>query len=303
MKHLQIFQCIADIARQGSVRKSAEHLHITPSALTRKIQHFEEELGTPIFERLPQGVRLNAAGELLMRHIQDQNASFERLRSQIADLSGVRRGHVSIACSQAFVDSVLPDEIAAYRAQFPQVTFSVLARDHLSGVSALVNFEADLALLLNPPPISDLSELFAVRQPLFALFNKTHPLAEFDSVRLRDCFKFPVAMPSHLLAIRAVLDESIYRRQLPVNTPIESGSIEFLRSYVLRENIVTFQILSGVPSADERICARQIDPRDVAPIRIVLGRLRGRFLPIATEKFADQLSRHLADLPFAEQVG
>jgi hypothetical protein len=101
-------------------------------------------------------------------------------------------------------------------------------------------------------------------------------------------------MPSPSLAIRALLDEAIYRRQLAIDVPIESGSLEFLRSYVLREQAVTFQILSGVPRTDERICARPIDARDLAPIRIVLGQQKGRSLSIAAAKFADQLSNHLA---------
>ncbi|MET0745224.1 MAG: LysR family transcriptional regulator, partial [Microvirga sp.] len=106
MKHLRTLICITDVARSGSVRKSAERLNLTPSALTRKIQAFEEELGTPIFERLAHGMRLNAAGELLVRHLRNQVSDFERVRSQIADLSGVRRGHVAVACSQAFSHAV-----------------------------------------------------------------------------------------------------------------------------------------------------------------------------------------------------
>ncbi len=40
MKHLKTLQCISDVASSGSIRKSAEQLAITPSALTRKIQDF-----------------------------------------------------------------------------------------------------------------------------------------------------------------------------------------------------------------------------------------------------------------------
>lgn len=280
-----------DISRQGSIRKSAENLHITPSALTRKIQEFEEELGTTIFERLPQGMRLNAAGELLVRHIQDQLADFERLRSQIADLSGIRRGHVSIACSQAFVDHILPNQIATYRALFPQVSFSVFIRDHSLGINSLKSFEADLALLLDPPQTTDMLELFVSKQPLCAVMNTNHPLAKVDSIRLRNCCEFPIVMPSHTLAIRPLLDKAMYQRQLQPNIPIESSSLEFLRSYIQQENAITFQIMSGVPHSDQRICAKPIDTRDIPPIRIVLGQLKDRSLSIAATKFVDQLSR------------
>ncbi|MET0445418.1 LysR family transcriptional regulator [Tardiphaga sp.] len=294
MRHLKLFQYISEVARRGSIRGAAEHLNITPSALTRKIQDFEDEFGTMVFERLPQGMRLNAAGELLIRHIRDQSADFDRLKSQIADLSGVRRGHVSVACSQAFVDNVLPEEIATYRSQFPQVTFTVVVRDHILGAAALSSFEADLALLLNPPPAADMRILLATEQPLCALFRADHPLARPGTIRLRECFAFPVAMPDQTLAIRHLLDVARSRRQIEADTQIESGSLEFLRNFVMREQAVTFQILSGIPQEDSRIYARPIDMRDLAPLQIVLGQLRGRVLSVAAAKFADQLSNHLA---------
>jgi DNA-binding transcriptional LysR family regulator len=294
MKHLRTLQLIADVAKRGSIRGTAEHLNITASALTRKVQDFEEELGTPIFERLPQGMRLNAAGELLVRHIRDQNANFERLKSQIADLSGVRRGHVAIACSQAFVDSVLPDEIADYRSRFSQVSFSVQVRDHSLGIAALANFEADLALLVNPPPTNDMHVLFAADQPFLALMRADHPLAASETVRLRECLEFPVAMPDHSLAIRHMLDVAYARVRAPGNIMIESGSLEFLRNYVLREQAITFQILPGIPVSDPRFSARPIDTRDIPPIKIFLGQLKSRTLSVAAAKFADQLVTSLS---------
>lgn len=293
MRHLQIYRFIAEVARRGSIRKTADHLHITPSALTRKIQDFEEELGTPIFERMPQGMRLNAAGELLLRHIHDQHSDFERLRTQLSDLAGVRRGHVTVACSQAFIDSVLPEEIAAYRAQFPHVSFAVEVRDNYLGIGALVNYDADIALLIDPPPSTEMLELLVKKQPVCAVVDKSHPLAALDTVRLRDCFRHPVAMPGQALAIRTHLDEAIYRHRLEAEIAVESGSLEFLRNFVLRESAVTFLPFSGVPRADERLRAVPVSAQDLDPMKVVLGQLKGRTLSIAAEKFVEQLSANL----------
>ncbi len=295
MKHLRTLRFIAHVARVGSLRATAEQLNITPSALTRKIRDFEDELGTAVFERLPQGMRLNAAGELLIRHIQDQESDFERLRSQISELSGIRRGHVSIACSQAFVESVVPREVSAYRAQYPQVSFSVVVRDAQLGVESLKSFEADLALLINPPPSVDVLELCRINDPLCVLIRADHPLAQSDGpVRLRECFAYPAAMPSDSLAIRAVLDAAIVTRKIGVNAPIESGSLDFLRNYVLHEQAVTFRNRSGIPRSDTRIRAREIDPRDIKSPYVVLAQLRGRALSVAAAKFADQMASALS---------
>ena len=115
MRHMRDFEFFEGVVRAGSIRKAAEDMNITASALNRRINRFEDEFGFEIFERLPRGVRLNPAGELLLHHIRMQRSDFARLKSQVSDLSGVRRGHVSIACSQALLPYFLPAEIALYR--------------------------------------------------------------------------------------------------------------------------------------------------------------------------------------------
>ncbi len=293
MKHLRSLTAVAEVARSGSIRRAAERLNITPSALTRQIQDIEYELGTPIFERLAQGMRLNAAGELLARHIRDQAADLDRVRSQIADLSGVRRGHVALACSQAFVTRMIPEEVETYRAQFPQVAFTVQVRDHVQAVAALVSFEADLALVLQPPPSAELHALYAGRQSLCALMRASHPLAAQDGpVRLRDCLAHALALPDRSLAIRHHIEHALARRGVEMRATVESGSLEFLRNVVLREDVVSFQVPSGIPD-DLRLRSRLIDTRDLEPMSVVLAQLRGRLLPVAASKFADQLAARL----------
>jgi DNA-binding transcriptional LysR family regulator len=290
MRHLTVLRYIDDVAISGSIRRTAERVNITPSALTRKIQEFEQELGAPVFERLPHGMRLNAAGELLVRHIRARAADLDRVRSQIADLQGLRGGHVTIVCSQAFVDRLLPLEIEMFRAHFPAVTFLAQVRDHGLGVAALTRFEADIALLVHPPVVAEMQVLLSGRQPLCALMRQDHPLAGEGCVRLKDCFGYPVAMPTAALAVRQLLDEARARTLQPMDMRVESSSLELLRNYVVREHVVSFQLSIGVPYTAPDLCLRPIDERDLAPVSVVLGQMRGRSLSVAASKFIDQIS-------------
>lgn len=297
MRHLQIYRFISDVARWGSIRKSADHLHITPSALTRRIQDFEEELGTAVFERLPQGMRLTEAGELLLSHIRDQDADFERLRSQIAELAGIRRGHITVACAQAFLNSVLADEMATFRNKYPQVTFGVNIRDNVRGIQALIDYEADLALLIDPRPSADMQELMVKQQPLCAVMSHDHPLAQEENLSLAACCHYPLALPDPALAIRVRLNESRYQRELENAKVIESDSLEFLFSVITRHSrTMTFLPLSAIPGSNPLICAKPISPHDLKPLRIVLGKRMGRTLSPAAENFATQLGKQLTDL-------
>ena len=296
MRHLQTLIYVDAVARAGSIRKAAETLSITSTALNRRILTLEEELGVPIFERLASGVRLSTAGEILIQHIREQLTGMERVKAQIADLSGLRRGHVAIASSQALLPYFLPREIARYNAEQPAVTFSVVRRDREAAERALLTHDADIALVFEPLRLSEFHTLLTVRQPLHAVFAPDHPLTGTTPVRLRDCFEFPLAVPTTEYGVRHILELAIRNSSLSLRPVVHSDSFEFLRGHALAGQTVTFQIPLGIPDEDfARGLCRPVDARD-APVGLVyMGQLRGRALPIAPARFADQLARAFAE--------
>jgi DNA-binding transcriptional LysR family regulator len=86
MRFMRILGYVDEIARSSSIRKAAEHLNLTASALNRRVMDIEEELGTLLFERRPRGVRLTSAGELFIDLARRQLSDTERMRSQIEEL-------------------------------------------------------------------------------------------------------------------------------------------------------------------------------------------------------------------------
>jgi DNA-binding transcriptional LysR family regulator len=290
MRHLQTLRYVDAVARAGSIRKAAETLAITSTALNRRILALEEDLGAPVFERLPHGVRLSTAGEILIRHVRAQLSDIERVKSQIADLSGVRRGHVSIACSQALLPHFLPEMIARYRSEHPAVTFGVHRRDRAAAEQALVDHDADLALVFEPVRLSDFQTLITARQPLHAVFARGHPLEGEGPVRLRECLAFPVALPTEIYGVRHILETALRRSSLDLRPAVESDSFEFLRRLSAAEPVVTFQIPIGLDPDDPMEVSRPVDARDAPSGLLYMGQLRGRALPVAAARFADLLA-------------
>lgn len=297
MRHLMPLTYIDAIARAGSIRKAAETLAITSTALNRRVLSLEEELGVPIFERLPRGVRLSTAGELLIHYIRTQSSDFERLKSRIADLAGERRGHVAIACSQALLPYFLPEQISAYRALHPRVTFSVLLRDRAAAEQALVDHSVDLALVFEPVRISEVQVIATARQAVHAVMAPDHPLAAASSVRLAACAEYPVALPTPEYGVRHLIDLALRRSSVDLEPVVESDSFEFLRRLPAHESIIGFQVPIGLPVQDgiDGIVTRRLDRRDVPEGMLYLGQLRGRILPVAAAKFASQVERTLVD--------
>ena len=294
MKHLLPLTYIDAVSKAGSIRKAAETLAITSTALNRRILAMEEELGVPIFERLARGVRLTTAGEILIHHIREQLTDMERVKSQIADLTGERRGHVSIACSQALLSFFLPEQIAIYRKEHPAVTFSVLLRDRAAAEQALTDFSADLLLVFEPIRLFEFQTLLNIRQPLHAVMASDHPLAKKETLRLRECLQFPLALPTEEFGVRQLLEAAVRRTSLSLDPVVISDSFEFLRSHAIAENVLAFQIPIGLPGNDDhsRIVSRPVDSRDVPPGLLYFGQLRGRTMPVAAARFANQMMEH-----------
>lgn len=290
MKHFKTFEMIEAVVRAGSIRKAAEDMNITASALNRRIQGFESEFGYELFERLPRGMRLNPAGELLMQHIRAQMSDLARVQSQVADLSGLRRGHVSIACSQALLPYFLPQQISLYRAQHPGVTFSINVRDRQQAERDLSSFESDLALVYEPVHLVDFEVLQAIPQPVHALFRADHALAQSSELRLRECLDYPCVLPASKYGVRNLLEIGAKKILRTLTPALETESFELIRHYVLHDNSVGFQIPIGLNGCQsELIGHRPIAARDVPVGQLFLGQKKGRMLPVASSRFAAQL--------------
>jgi DNA-binding transcriptional LysR family regulator len=295
MKHLRILRYVDEVARTGSIRKAADHLNVTASAVNRRIADLEDELGMQLFERRPRGVRLTSAGELFVDYLRRQNGDVDRMRSQLEDLKGMRRGTVRIACSQALALDFLPQEIGEFRKRHPLVSFEVKVLDHEQAMAALSTYQVDLVLVFRPPFLANFQPLMTLEQRLVAVMAAKHPLASRRTVRLRDCANYPVALAERSIGGRQLLEEVAARSRLTFQVAAESNSFELLRSLVIKANLISFQIRIGTMPDRNRLglAARDIDDRDVPRANLVLGQLRSRNLPIPAAIFAEQLGRAL----------
>jgi len=296
MRHLTHLRYIDVVAREKSIRKASEKLNITSTALNRRILALEEEVGTPLFERLPSGVRLNTAGELFIQHIRSQMTDLSRVLSQISDLSGVRRGHVIVSGGPEILSSFLPGQIAKYRQDFQAVQFDVLRQTPEQSLTALMNFETDMAFIFDSVLPSDLDIVASVSQPLFALVHADHPLAEQQNLKLQDCLAWPIISPLSEGGLKTMLEVGRLRTAANLQTVIKTDEPNFISDYIRNENAIGFgiplsfeentQIVTGLKSI-------AIDERDVPPGIVHLVQRKGRVLSVAAAKFIDQIVQAL----------
>ena len=235
-------------------------------------------------------MRLNPSGELLMQHILSQRTDLARVLSQVADLTGERRGHVSIACSQALLPYFLPQQIAAYRAEHPGVTFTVNVRDREQAESDLAAFRCDLALVFEPVHMVEFEVMHALPQVGHAVFRSDNTLARKSELRLRDSMFQKLVLPSSQYGVRHLLELAAARKGYLLTPVVETESFELIRHFVSHENAVGFQIPVGLnPHERSGIAHRPLSDKDLPAGRLILGQRKGRVLPVASGKFSQQI--------------
>ncbi|MEN9773741.1 MAG: hypothetical protein RL322_811 [Pseudomonadota bacterium] len=298
MNHLRFLRYVDETARCGSIRLAAQRLHVAASAVNRRILDIEAELGTPIFERLPRGMRLTAAGELFVHYIRDRRAALDRVLSEIEDLKGLRRGRVAISASQALARRFLPQTIAAFQQHHPLVDFEIRITDYRQASESLRQYESDLSLVFNPEPSGDLETIASVEQRLVLVMAHNHPLAQRSgALALRDCVDYPIVLAHPELSGRQLLERYLSRSSIKLKPVVQSNSFEFLLGYLLQAHALSFQIAIGVDDEGGQLTSRELSDRGFPRGSLELAHLRGRALPIAVQLFADHLVARLADLP------
>ena len=296
MRHLQVLKYIEKISRTGSLRSAAEELNITPSALNRRILAFEDELGVEIFERHPSGLRPNIAGEILLKHIRDQIADIERVKSRIADLSGMRAGHINIATTREAAQYFLPDLIRRHLIEFPAVTFGVNLMERGEAENSLQDISNDIAIVFEPMHMNDMQVVFSGVQPVYAILARDHPLARRSSLRIYDCADYPLLLPKRPEGIRQVLDAAAGKLGITLEPVLQSNSLDMLRLLSRGSSALSFSLAINLRPGLEKdgLCSVPMDLRGQAEGILVAGHLRGRTLPVAAARFLEAVNKKLS---------
>ena len=294
MRHLLPFRYIDRIVRAGSIRGAAEYLAISPSALNRRVLSLEDELGAPIFERLPSGVRLSTAGEIFYRHIQSQLADYEEVSSRILDLSGLRAGHVNIAVSPELAGPFLFRQIDLYLRDFPSVTFAerIVTPDRFEPL--LSDFSIDVALAFQPMQADNYRTIGCRDQQVYCCVPHSSDLSRLPTIRLYHLMDQELIMPAVGTGLRRMLDIHSGKRSISLSAKVGiSGTMRSLgRAF---PNAIRFDVSldRNIDDPPDGFALVPVDLRDLPLGTVSVGQLRQRALPVAPAKFAEQLIRTL----------
>ncbi len=159
-------EAFVTISRVGGFTRAAELLHLSQPAISRRIDLLERELRAPLFERLPGGIRLTAAGEALLPYAQQALAALEDGKAAVRALEEEEVGTITLALVGTLASTSLTDHLRTFHQTYPQVRLR-LRTARSDEVSTLVQQgEALLGLRYFADPRPDIRSLPVFEEPL-----------------------------------------------------------------------------------------------------------------------------------------
>jgi DNA-binding transcriptional LysR family regulator len=144
LRQLEYFVAVVD---DGSFTTAAARLHVSQPGLSHQIQALERQLGGPLLERLPRGVRLTPAGRTALPHARASLAHAERATSAALRASGLDAGELHVGTLYSISVGVLPAALATWRLAYPDVQVRLVEFRHTNElIAAMEAGQADLAV-------------------------------------------------------------------------------------------------------------------------------------------------------------
>ena len=227
-KQLRTF---VEVAHQGGFTQAAHLLHISQSAVSKQVAQLEQNLGTPLFDRLGSQVRLTAAGNVVLQRAEGMLRLHKELLSELDDLSQLTRGELRVGLPLLGSNALFASLFAEYRRRYPNIQVQLLEGGSMHIEQAVMSGELELGGSLTPK-----NPLFGYQpfcdEPLDALLPADHPLAQGGSVRLEQLADTPFLLYQRSFMLNERLSQACQQLGFTPKEGGRSGQSDFLVALV-----------------------------------------------------------------------
>jgi DNA-binding transcriptional LysR family regulator len=244
-------------AEERHFTRAAARVSIAQPALSLQIRRLEDELGLALVDRTTRRVTLTDAGALLVGHARRALGEIEAARSELADLAGVRGGHVVVGAMQSLGPFDLSILLAAFHDRYPGVELSVqeAISDELLAMLRADALDMAFLSLTERTGHDDLGDQRLLTEPLVLLVAPGHRLAKRRRLRIDDLRDEPFIMFGEGAGRRRITIAVAHEAGFEPKIAFETNNIQRARAMVSRGLGVTVSPASEALPGEPEVVA------------------------------------------------
>jgi LysR family transcriptional regulator, transcription activator of glutamate synthase operon len=293
---LRQLRYIVALAEERSFTRAAGKVLVAQPALSQQIAKLEAELGLPLVDRTTRRVAMTEAGDRLVEHARRVLKQVEVAREDLADLAGLRTGHLTIGASRTVGALDLSALLAEFYRRYPAVDLAVREDLSISLARELRADELDLAFITVPgdAPVDGLELRVVSSEELVAVLPPGHELTARRKLRVADLEAQTIVAFRGGATIRQRLDEAATRAGFALRVAFESNEVGRMRALVAAGLAIAVLPRSDAEQPGPAITAVPFDEPDFTHTVYMASR-SGRHHSPAAQAFIE--------LTLAEQAG
>lgn len=214
-------QAFVAIAELGGFSKAAEQLHVTQTALTRRLQKLESYLGLKLLDRTTRYVELTAVGRDFLPQAKAIVGEVIRSIEGLKDMSRHSHGSFTLACVPTMCAHLLPEFIGKYADICPGNRIRLLDATSYEVRNAVLNNFAELGICIQGEHNDELVEVPLFDDRLMFFCRDSHPLSNKDSVTWSDMSRAELVVVSSMTATRVVMDYQLAKKGIRLSGAYE----------------------------------------------------------------------------------
>ena len=214
-------QAFVVIAELGGFSKAAEQLHLTQTALTRRIQKLEAYLGLKLLDRTTRYVELTSVGRDFLPQAQAIVNEVTRSIEGLKDMSRHSHGSFTLACVPTMAAHILPELIGKYAETCPGNRIRLHDGTSYEVRNALLNNFAELGICIQGEHNPELVEIPLFDDQLMFFCRDSHPFSNKKSVTWSDMGGADLIVVGNMMATRVVMDYQLAKKGIRLSGAYE----------------------------------------------------------------------------------
>jgi DNA-binding transcriptional LysR family regulator len=213
------------IAEENNLTRGASRAALSAGAASARLKSLESQLERRLFYRDSRGLTLTPAGDSLLRHARIILRQVEHVRSDLSAQGSDAIGHFRIFASTTAITEVLPNVLAQFMAERPQVSVDIQERNTREVVRGILDSAADIGVVAGPVSTAGLESRSLSTDRLVIVVPGAHALAWRPTIAFEECIQYAhVGLRNSTLNDFLVEAVSGMNRRLDVR--VQMGSFE-----------------------------------------------------------------------------
>ena len=218
-------EILKDLSETHNITKTAQRLYTTQSALTKRVQSIEQELGCQLFIRSKKGVVLTPVSESILPYVRKIQHNLERIKSITENPDGEMGGTLKVGVAANYARYRLAETLERYIELYPKVDIRVTARRSPDLYKELISGEANVAIIRGDYPWFEGDVV---------LFEEKVCLVMNEKMKSRDLNKIPYIDRTSDVGFEADVSRWMIENSIRKHTSLQINDVDSIKQMINR---------------------------------------------------------------------